>query len=159
MRAYLSIGTNMGDRLSNLQNAVDSLRLLPTTSVTEVSPVYETDPWGFEEQADFLNIAVELETDLTPESLLGALLGIEAALGRVRLIKNGPRIIDLDLLLFGDEKINNKVLILPHPRMFEREFVLKPLQDLKSMNGNAEISSALAEIESGKARLFNGKII
>lgn len=159
MRAYLSIGTNMGDRLSNLQNAVDSLRLLPVTSVIDVSPVYETDPWGFEEQADFLNIAVEIETDLTPESLLGALLGIEAALGRVRLIKNGPRIIDLDLLLFGDKKINNKVLVLPHPRMLEREFVLKPLHDLKSMNGNAEISSALVEIESGKARLFDGKII
>lgn len=159
MRAYLSIGTNIGDRLSNLQNAVDSLRLLPNTSVTEVSPVYETDPIGFENQADFLNIAVEIETELTSEALLGALLGIEAALGRVRLFKNGPRVIDLDLLLFGDEKIKNKVLILPHPRMFEREFVLKPLHDLKSMKENKEIASALAEIESGKARLFDGKII
>lgn len=158
MKAFLSIGTNMGDRLNNLQNAVDSLKLLPETSVTEVSPVYETDPWGFEEQANFLNIAVEIETDLTPESLLGALLGIEAALGRVRLFKNGPRVIDLDLLLFGDEKINNKVLVLPHPRMFEREFVLQPLSDLKSMNGNEKIASALAETASGKARLFDGKI-
>lgn len=159
MRAYLSIGTNMGDRLSNLQNAVDSLRLLPKTAVTEVSPVYETDPWGFEEQDNFLNIAVELETELTPESLLGALLGIEAALGRVRLFKNGPRIIDLDLLTFGEKKINNDVLTLPHPRMFEREFVLKPLYDLKSMQKNEEIASALNKIESGKARLFDGKII
>ena len=104
MRAYLSVGTNMGDRLQNLQNAVNSLRLLPQTSVIEISPVYETDPIGFEEQADFLNIAVEIETSLTPEALLGALLGIEAALGRVRIFKNGPRIIDLDLLLFGDRK-------------------------------------------------------
>lgn len=159
MRAYLSIGTNMGDRLSNLQNAVDSLKLLPQTSVTEVSPVYETDPIGFENQADFLNIAVEIETKLTSEALLGALLGIEAALGRVRLFKNGPRVIDLDLLLFGDEKRNSEILILPHPRMFEREFVLKPLNDLKSMKENKEIVSALSETESGKARLFDGEII
>ena len=159
MRAYLSIGTNMGDRLSNLQNAVDSLRLLPKTAVTEVSPVYETDPWGFDDQDNFLNIAVELATELTPESLLGALLGIEAALGRVRLFKNGPRIIDLDLLEFGEKKINNDVLTLPHPRMFEREFVLKPLHDLKSMQNNEEVSYALNKIESGKARFFDGKII
>lgn len=159
MRAYLSIGTNMGDRLQNLQNAVDSLKLLPKTSVTEISPVYETEPWGFEEQSDFLNIAVEIETDLTPESLLGALLGIEAALGRIRLFKNGPRIIDLDLLLFGNEEINTDVLVLPHPRMYEREFVLKPLCDLKSMRADKKTACALSKIESGKARLFNGKII
>lgn len=159
MRAYLSIGTNMGDRLQNLQNAVDSLRLLPKTSVTEVSPVYETEPWGFLEQADFLNIAAEVETELTPESLLGALLGIEAALGRVRLFKNGPRIIDLDLLLFEDEEINNSVLTLPHPRMYEREFVLKPLCDLKSMKKNEKITVDLSKIESGAAKRINEKII
>lgn len=158
MRAYLSIGTNMGDRLQNLQNAVNSLRLLPQTSVIEISPVYETDPIGFEEQADFLNIAVEIETSLTPEALLGALLGIESALGRVRLFKNGPRIIDLDLLLFGNEEINSRVLTVPHPRMYEREFVLKPLYDLKSMNGNEKTEAALSKIESGKARPFDGKI-
>lgn len=158
MKTYLSIGTNMGDRLKNLQNAVDSLRLLPQTSVSEVSPVYETDPIGFEEQADFLNIAVELETMLTSEALLGALLGIEAALGRVRLFKNGPRIIDLDLLLFENETINNSVLTVPHPRMYEREFVLRPLCDLKSMKNNCKITSALAKIENGKVRLFDGKI-
>lgn len=158
MKAYLSIGTNMGDRLKNLQNAVDSLRLLPQTSVSEVSPVYETDPIGFEEQADFLNIAVELETMLTSEALLGALLGIEAALGRVRLFKNGPRIIDLDLLLFENETINNSVLTVPHPKMYEREFVLRPLCDLKSMKNNCKITSALAKIENGKVRLFDGKI-
>lgn len=158
MRAYLSIGTNMGDRLQNLQNAVNSLRLLPQTSVIEISPVYETDPIGFEEQANFLNIAVEIETSLAPEALLGALLGIEAALGRVRLFKNGPRIIDLDLLLFGNEEINSRVLTVPHPRMYEREFVLKPLCDLKSMNGNEKTASALSRIESGKARPFDGKI-
>lgn len=159
MRAYLSIGTNMGDRLSNLQNSVDSLRLLPETNVIEISPVYETDPVGFEEQSDFLNIAVEVETGLSSDALLGAFLGIEAALGRVRLFKNGPRVIDLDLLIYGDEIRNSKELTLPHPRMFEREFVLKPLCDLKSISGNSVYISALADVESGKARKFNGKII
>lgn len=159
MRAYLSIGTNMGDRLSNLQNAVDSLRLLPETQVVETSPVYETDPVGFEKQNDFLNIAVELETGLSSLALLGALLGIEAALGRVRLFKNGPRVIDLDLLIYGDEIRNGKELTIPHPRMFEREFVLRPLCDLKSISENSVYASALAKIESGKARKFNGKII
>lgn len=159
MSAYLSIGTNMGDRLQNLQNAVDSLKLLPKTEVKEISRVYETKPWGFEEQPDFLNIAVEIETDLTPEVLLGSLLGIEAALGRVRLFKNGPRIIDLDLLLFGNVEINSELLILPHPRMLEREFVLKPLCDLKSVSRNEKFVSALSKIENGAAVLFNGKII
>ncbi len=149
----------MGDRLSNLQNAVDSLRLIPETRVVDVSPVYETDPVGFENQDDFLNIAVELESGLSSLTLLGALLGIEAALGRVRLFKNGPRVIDLDLLIYGDEIRNSKELTLPHPRMFEREFVLKPLCDLKSIVGNSVYTSALADVESGKARKFNGKII
>lgn len=159
MRAYLSIGTNMGDRLSNLQNAVDSLRLIPETRVVEVSPVYETDPVGFENQDDFLNIAVELESGLSSLTLLGALLGIEAALGRVRLFKNGPRVIDLDLLIYGNETRKSKELTLPHPRMFEREFVLKPLCDLKSIGESSVYMSALSDVESGKARKFSGKII
>lgn len=159
MRAYLSIGTNMGDRLSNLQNAVDSLRLIPETRVVDVSPVYETDPVGFENQDDFLNIAVELESGLSSLTLLGALLGIEAALGRVRLFKNGPRVIDLDLLIYGNETRKSKELTLPHPRMFEREFVLKPLCDLKSIGESSVYTSALSDVESGKARKFSGKII
>lgn len=130
MKSYLGIGTNIGDRMKNLQDSIDALNLLPITSVTDVSDVYETDPVGYDNQDDFLNIVVEVETELNSDNLLGAALGIESGLGRVRAIKNGPRIIDIDLLLFGDETKNTKSLILPHPRMMERNFVLKPLLDL-----------------------------
>lgn len=133
-KAYLGIGTNIGNREENLNNALISLNLLPITRVTAVSKVYETSPVGFADQDDFLNIAVEIETELTAHNILGACLGIEAGLGRVRSIKNGPRVIDIDLLLFEDEKYNTPSLILPHPRMFEREFVLRPLLDIEFNN-------------------------
>lgn len=130
MKAYLGIGTNIGDRMKNLQDAIDALNLLPMTTVTNVSDVYETEPVGYDNQDDFLNIVVEVETELNPDNLLGSALGIEAGLGRVRIIKNGPRIIDIDLLIYENETSNSKTLILPHPRMMERNFVLKPLLDL-----------------------------
>ncbi len=130
MKAYLGIGTNIGERMQNLQYSLDALNLLPLTAVTDVSNVYETAPVGYDNQDDFLNIVVEIETELNADNLLGACLGIEAGLGRVRTIKNGPRIIDIDLLLYGDERKDTKTLILPHPRMMERNFVLKPLLDL-----------------------------
>ena len=104
MIAYLGIGTNIGDRLQNLIDTVEALRLLPLTKVVEVSNVYETEPVGFANQGDFLNIVVSVSTELTADNLLGAVLGIEAGMGRVRTIKNGPRIIDVDLLMYGNEK-------------------------------------------------------
>lgn len=130
MKAYLSLGTNIGNRIENLQNAISALNLLPLTSVTQVSNVYETDPVGYDDQDDFLNIVIEVETKLNSDNLLGAALGIEAGLGRIRTIKNGPRVIDIDLLLYGDESKNTETLILPHPRMMERGFVLVPLSDI-----------------------------
>ncbi len=130
MRAYLGIGTNIGDKLQNLADSISALNLLPLTKVTDCSNIYETDPVGYDNQDDFLNIVVEVETELSSDNLLGAALGIEAGLGRVRTIKNGPRIIDIDLLLYENEIKNTKTLILPHPRMMERDFVLKPLLDL-----------------------------
>ena len=133
-KAYLGIGTNIGDREENLKSALKALNLLPMTKVTAVSKVYETEPVGFANQEDFLNIAVEIETELTAQNILGASLGIEAGLGRIRNIKNGPRIIDIDLLLYEEEKHNTPSLILPHPRMFEREFVLRPLLDIEFKN-------------------------
>ncbi len=133
-KAYLGIGTNIGDREENLKNALISLNLLPMTEVTAVSKVYETEPVGFADQDDFLNIAVEIETELTAQNILGACLGIEAGLGRIRNIKNGPRVIDIDLLLYENEKYDTPSLVLPHPRMFEREFVLRPLLDIEFIN-------------------------
>ena len=134
MIAYLGIGTNIGDRLQNLIDTIDALNLLPLTKVVEISNVYETEPVGFADQNDFLNIVVSVSTELTSHNLLGAALGIEAGMGRVRTIKNGPRIIDVDLLMYDNEEYNTKTLILPHPRMLERNFVLKPLLDLDLNN-------------------------
>lgn len=159
MKAYLGIGTNIGDRLGNLQSAVDSLNLVPGTFVTSVSKIYETDPVGYDDQDDFLNICVEVETALTPEGLLGVCLGIEAGLGRVRTIKNGPRVIDLDLLLYENATYNTEMLALPHPRMFEREFVMAPLLDIDFENELVDRKKAESALTGEGIRLFDGKII
>ncbi len=129
-KAVLGLGTNMGDRLENLENALNSLELLPKTKLIKKSAVYETEPWGYTEQARFLNCACLIETELSPNALLGACLGIEAALGRVRQFKNGPRIIDIDLLLYEGESIKTSELTVPHPFILQRDFVIVPLHDL-----------------------------
>lgn len=128
--AFIGIGTNMGDRFLNIERAITSLELLPDTKVEAVSNIYETEPWGFKEQSNFLNGVIKLNTKLSPTTLLGGLLGIEAAMGRVRRIKNGPRILDLDLLIYDNVTLNTPELTLPHPFILEREFVLKPLVEL-----------------------------
>ncbi|MBR4765284.1 MAG: 2-amino-4-hydroxy-6-hydroxymethyldihydropteridine diphosphokinase [Clostridia bacterium] len=115
---------------NNLRLALDALSLLPSTSVTDISPVYETEPVGYADQPDFLNAVCCVETELSPRALLGACLGIEAALGRIRTFKNGPRVIDLDLLLYECVTVKTDELTLPHPRMGERAFVLCPLADI-----------------------------
>lgn len=132
--AYLGVGTNIGNCIENLKNVIVALNLLPLTKVTQVSKIYKTAPVGFNEQDDFYNMVIEVETELTAENLLGACLGIEAGFGRIRTIKNGPRIIDIDLLLYDEQVYNTKTLVLPHPRMFEREFVLRPLLDIDFTN-------------------------
>ncbi len=157
MKAYLGIGTNIGDRMKNLQDSIDALNLLPMTSVTAVSNIYETDPVGYDNQDDFLNIVVEVETDFNADNLLGACLGIESGLGRVRTIKNGPRIIDIDLLLFGDEVKNSKTLTLPHPRMTERNFVLKPLLDIDFKSGLLSKENAEKILTDEGVRFFCSK--
>ncbi len=154
MKAYLGIGTNIGDRMKNLQDSIDSLNLLPLTQVTDVSDVYETDPVGYENQDNFLNIVVEVETELNPHNLLGAALGVEAGLGRVRTIKNGPRIIDIDLLLYEKEITESETLILPHPRMMERNFVLKPLLDLDFNNTVINREQVIEKVSDDGVRPF-----
>lgn len=129
---YLGIGTNIGDRMKNLQSAVNALAHLPGTKVTDASDVYETEPWGFTQQDNFYNICVKVATDLSPHAMLGACLGIEAAFGRERPFKNSPRTIDIDVLLYNDVQINTVELTLPHPRIGERAFVLVPLKDVFS---------------------------
>jgi len=130
MKIVLGLGTNIGTREQNLKDALAALTLLPHTHILKKSPVYETKPYGYAEQSDFLNMAVLAETDLPPESMLGACLGIEAALGRVRLFKNGPRIIDIDVLLAENYCSDTPHLCVPHPEIRNRSFVLQPLMDL-----------------------------
>ena len=139
MKAYLGLGTNIGDRLQNLKSAVRALNYLPGTEVVKISPVYETEPWGYTLQDTFYNICAEVETELSPRALLGACLGIEAAMGRERPFKYSPRIIDIDLLLYEGECSDDLELRLPHPLMGDRAFVLVPLKDIlpsMALNGS-----------------------
>lgn len=128
--AFLGLGTNIGNRKENLDRAVEALGHLPKTTVAAVSSIYETEPWGYMGQANFLNLCVRIETELSPHALLGACLGIEAAFGRERSFPNAPRILDIDVLLYEDAVLSEDELTLPHPRMNERGFVLVPLRDL-----------------------------
>lgn len=130
MKAVIGIGTNIGNRAENITNAVEALDLLPDVKVLRCASIYETDPWGYTEQQSFYNTVVEVETKKTPEMLLGACLGIEAGMGRVREFKNGPRVIDLDLLIFENYKNDSPHITIPHPLIGERDFVLVPLKEL-----------------------------
>ena len=131
-RAFIGLGSNLGDRELSLRRAVAALGRLPSTEVRRVSRLRETEPVGITEQPRFLNGAAELETALDPHELLEALLEIERGLGRDRggAPPGGPRTVDLDLLLYGDTVIAEPGLEVPHPRLAERRFVLEPLTDL-----------------------------
>lgn len=126
----LGLGSNLGDKRKNLNTAVHALSLLPGTKITAVSGIYQTKPVGFDEQDDFLNAAICIETNLSPHAVLGACLGIEASMGRVRLHKNGPRVIDIDVLIYESYFSDSFELTLPHPRIKERAFVMVPMLDL-----------------------------
>ena len=127
-RAYVSLGSNLGDSLQTLRQAAAALGGLG--AVVAASPVYETDPVGLTEQPAFLNAVVELDTTLEPLPLLDALLAIEAESGRERSIRFGPRTLDLDLIWYDGRRLESDRLTLPHPRAHEREFVLRPLCDI-----------------------------
>jgi 2-amino-4-hydroxy-6-hydroxymethyldihydropteridine diphosphokinase len=125
VRVFLGLGSNVGDRARFLADAISSL-----VGVVAVSPLYETDPVGGPSQGPFLNVVVELETTLSPRALLGVAHRLESAAGRVRAEHWGPRTLDVDILLYGDLEINEPDLVIPHPRMWDRRFVLAPLADL-----------------------------
>ncbi len=127
---YLSIGTNIGERLENLQHAVELLKVSEGIQVARISSVYETAAVGYTDQADFLNIAVHIKTVLSSSEMLNICQSVEQELGRVREFRWGPRIIDLDILLYNHENIETESLIVPHPRMYERAFVLVPLVEI-----------------------------
>lgn len=132
MKAVIGIGTNMGDRYANIKNAVEAISLVPGIKVLRESSVYETDPWGYTDQQGFYNNVIEVESEKSPQALLGVCLGIEAGMGRVRQFKYGPRVIDLDLLIFEGAVSDTAELKLPHSLIGERDFVLVPLQELFS---------------------------
>lgn len=131
---YLSIGTNIGEREGNLVEAVRQLVATENINVQKVSSIYETAPVGYVDQQSFLNIAVVLETTLQEFEMLNVCQAIEQQLGRVRLIRWGPRSIDLDILLFNHENIETESLVVPHERMYERAFVLVPLAEISEPN-------------------------
>ena len=141
--AYVGLGANLGEPSRQLRSALEDLGKLPQTRLTANSGFYRSAPLGYTEQPDFLNAVAELQTELSAEALLEGLQKIELLHGRNRSFKNAPRTLDLDLLLYGQGSVASARLTLPHPRMHERVFVLKPL---------AEIAPDIAIPGKGKAR-------
>jgi 2-amino-4-hydroxy-6-hydroxymethyldihydropteridine diphosphokinase len=153
VRAFVGLGSNLGEREVTLRAAVKRLRGLPGVEVKRVSSFRDTNPVGVLDQPRFLNGAVELETDLTARALLGALLELERAFGRDRSVgpPHGPRTLDLDLLLYGDATIDEPLLEVPHPRLHERGFVLEPLAELDpdlEVPGQGSVQALLSRLDS-----------
>jgi 2-amino-4-hydroxy-6-hydroxymethyldihydropteridine diphosphokinase len=148
---YVGLGSNLGDREQTIHAALELLESDPEIVVAAVSSLRETDPVGYTDQPKFLNGAAALRTELSPRALLERLLEIERELGRERSgPRYGPRTIDLDLLLYGDEEINETGLRIPHPRLAEREFVLEPLAELDSgllVPGRGPVRALLAALQ------------
>lgn len=132
MRAFIGLGSNLGDRHATIERAVELLGAAPGVRILAVSSLRETEPWGYADQPDFLNGAVEVDTELMPNGLLAVMNGIEDELGRERdpAQQYGPRTLDLDLLLYEDATIDEPELTVPHPRLHERAFALEPLVEI-----------------------------
>jgi 2-amino-4-hydroxy-6-hydroxymethyldihydropteridine diphosphokinase len=146
-RAYVGLGSNLGDREQLIRGAAELI------AARRLSTIRETEPWGLEDQPRFLNAVAEVETSLTPRHLLDRLLEVERRLGRERSGPRwGPRTIDLDLLLYGEQALDEPGLLVPHPRLGERLFVLEPLAELvpaQKIPGNGTVAEALAGLQSG----------
>ena len=149
MLAYLGLGSNLGDRAGHLAAAVERIARLPGVRMARVSRIWETEPVGGPAQGDYLNAVAEVETDLAPDALLAALLAVERELGRERRERWGPRTIDLDLLLAGDGVVETGGLVLPHPRLAERRFVLEPLAELAPGLRHPVAGVTVAELLAG----------
>lgn len=156
--AYVALGSNLGDPRQQVLDAMVALDGLPDTCVLQRSALYRTAPWGVLEQPPFINAVVELETALSPQALLQHLLAIEQRAGRIRAERNGPRTLDLDLLHVDGVRRDDPQLILPHPRMAERAFVLLPLNDVApalSLPGLGHVAELLAKADpAGCERLL-----
>ncbi|MDE2861380.1 MAG: 2-amino-4-hydroxy-6-hydroxymethyldihydropteridine diphosphokinase [Chloroflexota bacterium] len=145
VEAYLGLGSNLGDRERNLASAVSMLDERLAAPVI-LSSVYETKPWGYADQPDFLNLACRVETGLKPEALLGAAQEVERLLGRVPTFPYGPRAIDVDILLYGDQVVDTPELRVPHPHLIERAFALSPLAELAPELLHPELGVSIREL-------------
>jgi 2-amino-4-hydroxy-6-hydroxymethyldihydropteridine diphosphokinase len=158
MRAYIALGSNLGDSRQQLLHAMTALASLPRTRMLARSHLYRTPPWGVHDQPDFLNAVVALETSLAPHELLDALLEIERAAGRERKGERwGPRILDLDLLHVAGETVNDERLTLPHPHLSERAFVLLPLNELApdlEIPGRGRVADLLRAVDTQGCELL-----
>jgi len=162
MRAVISLGSNIGDKFSYLQSAVNEINSLGDSEILICSSVYKTKPIGFEDQEDFLNAVLILETDICAEELLKKLQLIELNLGRERTIKWGPRTIDLDLIEYEKLVLNTNDLILPHPRAFERCFVLKPwneIDDNAEIIGHGNVKQILQNLDCLGVEIYPSKLV
>ena len=142
---YLSLGSNLGDREANLREAIQ--RIGELGDVKAVSSFYETEPVEFTAQPWFLNLALEFQTELMPKQLLAAVMKIERAMGRRRVQPKGPRLIDIDILLFGNAVINDAKLVIPHPAMHERKFVLEPLTEIAPETKHPVLKKTVRELQ------------
>ena len=158
-RIYLALGSNLGDREANLGAGLKALS--PQVKILRESPIYETAPWGYEEQEDFLNMVVEAETSLEPEALLAQLKAVEEAVGRTPTFRYGPREIDVDLLFYDDLVLETDELTIPHPHLHERAFVLVPLAnlapDLRHPTLGRMIKELVARVDSRGVVLYTRK--
>lgn len=155
---YLSLGSNIPPKLSHLRAALEEIGRIHNTEVEQVSKVYLTAPVGYEDQEDFLNLAARVKTSLPPEEFLEYTQNIEAKLLRTRLFRNGPRTIDIDLLLYGEETRCTKELTLPHPRMMERAFVLKPLSEVAQGDLQKQAQKQLAKLKKQRIQLADEQL-
>ncbi|MCE5314580.1 MAG: 2-amino-4-hydroxy-6-hydroxymethyldihydropteridine diphosphokinase [Armatimonadota bacterium] len=149
--AYLSLGANIGDKAANLREAIELIDANEAGSVSQISSFYETSPVGLVDQPDFVNAAIRIETTLDPFALLALCNRIEQKLGRERTIRWGPRVIDIDILLYEGVNISEERLTIPHPRMMERGFVLVPLAEIApdlTLPGGLTASEAASRIDA-----------
>lgn len=156
VRAFLGLGGNLGDPMQSMGAALRGVDADAATAIVAVSSVYRTPPWGKTDQPDFLNCAAEVATSLSPRELLQLCLSTEQMLKRVRLERWGPRIVDLDVLVYGDEAISEPGLAIPHPRMLERAFVMVPLAEIAPdllLSGSTAAEHAAALDSAGITKL------
>jgi 2-amino-4-hydroxy-6-hydroxymethyldihydropteridine diphosphokinase len=153
--AYVALGSNLDDPRAQVERGFEALAALSHVTLRAHSRLYRTPPWGIRDQPDFVNAVAKLETTLSPRALLDALLAIETHAGRSRGVPNGPRTLDLDLLLYGDVAIDAPGLTVPHPRLAERAFVLLPLVDLApefEVPGQGRVADLLARVDASDCK-------